>query len=194
MTLQTIRHQNLIPEAFLQTAPTHAVSQNSITSYFNPALANQVVYRIPEHAKESLTISLLKGKFAHSVLIYVRTNFAADSLAEKMNRAGITAESVHGNKSQRTKTRTLENFRNRSTNVMVATESATSVVVLEADMIINYDLPLSADTYGKRIARHLGDGKIKTFISFFDGNEQSRFSNINRAFPGEVQLIEHCAA
>lgn len=168
----------------------NVLSENSTITQTSPTL-NQLVYLIDELKKDSLTISLLEAKLANSVLIYVRTNSAADSLAEKLNRAGIIAESVHGNKSQRTKIRTLANFRNQSTNVVVATESATSVIILEADMVINYDLPLSAETYGKRLARHTADITMKTFISLCDVQEQSRLVNINRAFPGEIQLIGH---
>lgn len=193
MTLQTIRHQNLTPASLANTQGDDVLTQHSSISKTNPAL-KQLVYLIPELEKDSLTIGLLEGKLKDSVLIYVRTNFAADSLAEKLNRAGIIAESVHGNKSQRTKVRTLANFQNRSTNVVVATESATSVIVLEADMIINYDLPLSAETYGKRLARHTTDMTMKTFISLCDSNEQSRLANLNREFPGEIELIGHSIA
>lgn len=189
MTLQTIRHQNLIPAPLSRLDKNTVVSEDIQLGHTSTAL-KQLVYSIDEHHKDLLTANLLKDNLAMSVLIYVRTNSAADSLAEKLNRGGMIAESVHGNKSERTKTRTLTNFRNRSTHIVVATESATSEIILEAEMIINYDLPLSAETYGKRIARH-SDKIIKMFISLCDVREQARLENINRAFPGQLQLMEH---
>ena len=89
MTLQTIRHQNLIPASLLKPDEHAVLSENSTISQTSPAL-KQLVYLIDELKKDSLAISLLHGKLANSILIYVRTNSAADSLAENVN----VAESV----------------------------------------------------------------------------------------------------
>lgn len=156
------------------------------------SVLQQFVCIAAEPSKASITIRLLADVQLTNVLIYVRTNFAADNLAETLNRAGVVAESIHDNKSQRTKTRTLANFKTKLTNVLVATESAAALIDMEVSTILNYDLPLSADTYTKRIATHRKSGAMNVVFSFCNSSEQSRLANIQRAVPGEIMLLDQC--
>ena len=151
----------------------------------------QFMCEISEQSKNALAVLILANGEKTNSLIYVKTNSAADLLADKLNRAGVVAESIHENKSQRTKTRTLGNFRNGSTNVLVATESAASVVDAEVLTIINYDLPLSAETYRDRISFHNESGVLQEVFSFCDKSENDRLINIHRAFPGKIEMLQH---
>lgn len=191
MTIQSIRHETLLAPPLMKDAVLNVLPEfhkNTKTT-----VLQQFVCIVAEQSKASITIKLLADVQLTNVLIYVRTNFAADNLAETLNRAGVVAESIHDNKSQRTKTRTLANFIKKSTNVLVATESAAAIIGMEVSTIVNYDLPLSADTYTKRIATHRAPGPMNVVFSFCNTSEQSRLVNIQRAVPGEITLLDQCS-
>jgi ATP-dependent RNA helicase RhlE len=154
------------------------------------------VYLISEQQKAALVVNILTTEQFINTIVYVRTNFAADQLAEQLNRAGITAESIHDNKSERTKARSITHFRNKSTSVLVITESAaSSISIMEVTAIINYDLPVSAETYTKRLNHHRNAAGLSTkTFSFCDKSEQGHLSNINRVLLGDIEVVEHCFA
>lgn len=153
----------------------------------------EFVYFISQHAKEALVIDILMREVVSNGIVYVRTNFVADQLAAALNRSGITAESVHDNKSRRTRVKSFGNFRNNSTRVLVATDSAASAMdATKVSLIINYDLPVSAETYTKRLVQHrsLTGNYIKT-LSFCDESETGNLKNINRVLDKEIGIVEH---
>jgi ATP-dependent RNA helicase RhlE len=153
----------------------------------------EFVYFISNHEKEALVTDILNREEICNGIVYVRTNFAADQLAAALNRAGITAESFHHNKSRRTREKSFSNFQNNSTRVLVATESAASTIdATNVALIINYDLPVSAETYTKRLVQHrsLPGNYTKTF-SLCDKSETGNLKNINRAMDKEIDVIEH---
>ena len=153
----------------------------------------EFVYFTSEHAKEALVTDILRREVIGNGIVYVRTNFAADQLAAALNRAGITAESFHGNKSKRTKVKSLSNFQNNSTRVLVATESAASTIdATEVSLIINYDLPVSAETYTQRLVQHRSlIGNYTKMLSLCDESETGNLKNINRVLDKEIDVIEH---
>ncbi|HET6543416.1 MAG TPA: helicase-related protein [Chryseolinea sp.] len=156
----------------------------------------EFVYFISQHAKEALVIDILTREVICNGIVYVRTNFAADQLAAALNRSGITAESVHDNKSRRTRVKSFSNFQNNSTRVLVATESAASTMdATEVSLIINYDLPVSAETYTKRLIQHRSPaGNYTKTLSFCDESETGNLKNINRVLDKEIDVIEHSFA
>src|SRR5688572_7382337 len=153
----------------------------------------EFVYFTSEHAKEALITDILRREVICNGIVYVRTNFAADQLAAVLNRAGITAESFHDNKSRRTKVKSLSNFQNNSTRVLVATESAASTIdATEVSLIINYDLPVSAETYTQRLVQHRSlIGNYTKALSLCDESETGNLRNINRVLGKEIDVIEH---
>ena len=154
---------------------------------------SEFVYFIAQHAKEALVTDILRREVICNGIVYVRTNFAADHLATALNRSGITAESFHNNKSRRTRVKSFSNFQNNSTRVLVATESAASTLdATEVSLIINYDLPVSAETYTKRLLQHRSlTGNYTKTLSLCDESEKGNLKNINRVLDKEIDVIEH---
>ena len=154
---------------------------------------SEFVYFISQHAKEALVTDILRREVICNGIVYVRTNFAADQLATALNRSGITAESFHNNKSRRTRVKSFSNFQNNSTRVLVATESAASTMdATEVSLIINYDLPVSAETYTKRLVQHRSlTGNYTKTLSLCDESETGNLKNINRVLDKEIDVIEH---
>lgn len=171
----------------LSDSPLNAVFNEHRPEY------TEFVYFISQHAKEALVIDILRREVISNGIVYVRTNFVADQLAAALNRSGITAESVHDNKSRRTRVKSFSNFRDNSTRVLVATDSAASAMdATKVSLIINYDLPVSAETYTKRVVQHrnLAGNYVKT-LSFCDESETGNLKNINRVLDKEIDIIEH---
>jgi ATP-dependent RNA helicase RhlE len=193
MSLQVICNENTSP--FLK--PTDMANKQAkeipgLNSY-SPGSVQQFVYHIPNSLKTALALNLLANRQISNAIVYVKTNFAADELADKLNRAGVSSESFHDNKSQRTKLKNLSNFRDASTSVLVVTDSAASAItVTNVTTVINFDIPVSADTYVRRINYHntIVDISLKIF-SFCDSTEKGHLDNINRATLGEIQVLEH---
>lgn len=146
------------------------------------------VYLTPTTNKQALLVELLKCEPESKAIVYVRTNFASDSLAEHLNRAGITTESIHENKSARTRIKSLANFRSNLTRILVVTESsASSLNIADVSLFVNYDLPLSADTFTQRVTLH--PSTVKT-LSLGDFSERGRVQNINRVLSNKMTQIE----
>ena len=194
MTVESFNDQN--PFSLLNLEPNENVLPARADTSFEFSVktaknSRQSVYLIQESSKEALLVDLLRSEKLYRVIIYVKTNSSADQLAERLNRSGITAESVHDNKSSRTRDRSFSNFRTNATDVLVVTESAHfAFSTIEVAAIINYDLPVSAETYVERLTRHPDHlGVIAKVLSFCDRSEEGRLTNIKRVLKEDLEVI-----
>jgi len=100
-------------------------------------------------------------------LIFCRTKHGANKLSKKLNSMGLDSDAIHGNKSQSARQSALNKFKNRETQVLVATDiAARGIDVKEMSMVINYDLPEDPETYVHRIGRTARAEADGTAISF----------------------------
>src|SRR3569833_1729703 len=107
-----------------------------------------------------------------TVLVFTRTNHGADKAVKDLVKVGITAEAIHGNKSQNARQRALSNFKNRTTRVLIATDIATrGIDIDELTHVINYELPNIPETYVHRIGRTGRAGASGIAMSFCDAEE-----------------------
>ncbi|HUF30676.1 MAG TPA: DEAD/DEAH box helicase [Gemmatimonadaceae bacterium] len=128
------------------------------------------VYPVPKSRKTSLLLHLLENEAAlDSVLIFTRTKHGADKLLGELRRAGIEAETMHGDRSQSERTRALENFKSGATRVLVATDIAQrGLDIFGISHVVNYDVPTQAEDYVHRIGRTgraAATGDAFTFMS-----------------------------
>lgn len=127
----------------------------------------QSVYFVEKNEKKDLLLYLLKDKSIESVLIFTRTKYGADKLAKILNKNSVVAEAIHGNKSQNARQRALNNFKDRSTRVLIATDiAARGIDVNLLSHVINYELPNISETYVHRIGRTGRAGHDGVAISF----------------------------
>ncbi len=107
-------------------------------------------------------------------LIFCRTKYGANKLAKRLTRIGLEAEAIHGNKSQSARQNALNRFKNRQTQILVATDiAARGIDVKDMSLVVNYDLPEEAETYVHRIgrtARAEADGEAISFCTADDAN------------------------
>ncbi|SDC52939.1 ATP-dependent RNA helicase RhlE [Algoriphagus faecimaris] len=114
---------------------------------------------------------VLEGLFQNpdleKVIIFTETKRLADRLSKKLNQAGINSGLIHGNKSQNFRNRTIEEFKKGLTRVLVATDvAARGIDVADVTHVINYQLPMSMDSYIHRIGRTGRAGKTGRAITF----------------------------
>jgi ATP-dependent RNA helicase RhlE len=114
----------------------------------------QALYYVEKNDKRALLAHILKDKEIKTALVFTRTKHGADKVVKDLIRVGITAEAIHGNKSQNARQRALTNFKNRTTRVLIATDiAARGIDIDELTHVINYELPNIPETYVHRIGR-----------------------------------------
>ncbi|MFM9909873.1 MAG: DEAD/DEAH box helicase [Chitinophagaceae bacterium] len=156
-------------------------------------LIEQSVYFTERQHKLPLLIHLLQDKGIETVLVFMQMKHAADKLTKSLNHAGIRAEAIHGNKSQNARQSALENFKNRRTRVLVATDiAARGIDIDELTHVVNYELPNVPETYVHRIGRTGRAGASGKAVSFCDYDERPLLSDIQKLIGKSIPVItEH---
>ena len=150
----------------------------------------QYLYHVEKKEKKELLIRLLKEEEQDSVLVFSRTKYGADKIARSLKSAGIGSEAIHGNKSQNTRQRTLSNFKERKTRVLVATDiAARGIDVDNLELVINYDLPDVPETYIHRIGRTGRAGNEGTALSFCSKDEKTMLRDIERLSGRKIPVV-----
>jgi ATP-dependent RNA helicase RhlE len=117
-------------------------------------LISQVAYPVHKDRKRELLAQLVKTQDWRQVLVFTRTKHGANRLAQQLERDGIEADAIHGNKSQGARTRTLKRFKDNELRVLVATDiAARGLDIEDLPHVVNYDLPHVAEDYVHRIGR-----------------------------------------
>ncbi len=141
----------------------------------------QRVIHTDKSAKQALLAELLKSEQIDRVLVFTRTKHGADKVVRGLQKAGFTAEAIHGNKSQNQRERVLAAFRDGSMRTLVATDiAARGIDVDGVSHVFNYDLPNVPESYVHRIGRTARAGADGTAISFCDHEERAYLRDIER--------------
>src|SRR3990172_9068881 len=115
---------------------------------------SHALYPVPPHLKSQLLLALLKKTDTNSVLIFARTKYRAQKVAQQIERAGHQVTSLHGDPSQGQRQSALKGFKDGTHQIMVATDIAARGLDVESiSHVINYDMPDTADAYIHRIGR-----------------------------------------
>jgi ATP-dependent RNA helicase RhlE len=134
----------------------------------------QSVYFVEKTNKQALLTDVLQDDAIESVLVFTRTKHGADKVAKALNRSGIKAEAIHGNKSQNARQGALNNFKRRTTRVLVATDiAARGIDVDDLAYVINFEIPNIPETYVHRIGRTGRAGAQGKALSFCDSEERA---------------------
>jgi ATP-dependent RNA helicase RhlE len=122
------------------------------------------------------------------VLVFVDTKFACSRLAHFLERHGISADSIHGDKSQQARTETLENFKSGKVRVLVATDvAARGLDIEDLPSVINFELPHTAEDYVHRIGRTGRAGKSGKAVSLVSSEERHRLADIQKLIKLEIK-------
>jgi superfamily II DNA/RNA helicase len=141
----------------------------------------QRIIHTDKPAKQTLLIEVLKTETTDRVLVFTRTKHGADKVVRGLQKAGFTAEAIHGNKSQNQRERVLADFRSGKLRTLVATDiAARGIDVDGVSHVVNYDLPNVPESYVHRIGRTARAGADGIAISFCDHEERAYLRDIER--------------
>lgn len=146
-----------------------------------PDLIDQSVYPVNHENKRALISYLIGFENWHQVLIFTKTKYGANRLAQQLETDGISATAIHGNKTQGARTRALAEFKRGSVQVLVATDiAARGLDIDQLSHVVNFDLPRSPEDYVHRIGRTGRAGKDGKAISLVSSDEMGALKNIER--------------
>ncbi|SMO81272.1 DEAD/DEAH box helicase [Solitalea koreensis] len=150
----------------------------------------QELYYVEKGNKRSLLNHILKDEKIRMALVFTRTKHGADRVAKELNKAGVTAEAIHGNKSQNARQRALTNFKSKETRVLVATDiAARGIDVDELTHVINFEMPNIPETYVHRIGRTGRAGASGIALSFCDEEEMEYLKDIHKLIAKTIPVI-----
>jgi ATP-dependent RNA helicase RhlE len=141
----------------------------------------QRVIEVDAGRRTMLLRHLLQEHGWSRVLVFVATKHGADHVAVKLQRAGLSAAALHGDLSQGTRTRILDEFKDQQLQILVATDlAARGIDIPELAAVVNYDLPRSPAEYLHRIGRTGRAGHSGVALSFINGTTAPHFDLIER--------------
>ena len=152
----------------------------------------QSLYYVEKGNKKLLLPWLIKNLQPPVVnaLVFSRTKHGADKIAKDLNKQGIPAAAIHGNKSQSARVAALEGFKAGKTKVLVATDiAARGIDISELSHVFNYDLPEVPETYVHRIGRTARAGADGTAVSFCAPEEKEYLAGIEKLNRRQIPVI-----
>jgi ATP-dependent RNA helicase RhlE len=151
----------------------------------------QEIYFVEKNEKRSLLLHLLKNKSMETALVFTRTKHGADKVVKDLVRAGVSAEAIHGNKSQNARQRALSNFKSKQTRVLVATDiAARGIDIDKLTHVINFEVPNVPETYVHRIGRTGRAGESGVAFSFCDTEEKDFLRDIQKLIGKSIPVME----
>jgi ATP-dependent RNA helicase RhlE len=144
-------------------------------------LVTHVVHPVARERKRELLVHLVKSRGMKQVLVFVATRIGANRLAYQLNREGVHATAIHGDRTQVERMQALEDFKAGRVGVLVATDvAARGLDIEDLPHVLNFDLPNSPEDYVHRIGRTGRAGTAGTAISLVSPAEHERLAEIEK--------------
>ena len=193
------RRQTLLFSATMP-APIRALAETMLKNPVSVSVApvsatadriEQQLYFVDKGNKRELLADLVKGQRLERTLVFSRTKHGANRVAQYLEKRGVAAAAIHGNKSQGARTRALDGFKQGSVRVLVATDiAARGIDVDGVSHVINFDLPNVPETYVHRIGRTARAGASGIALSFCDIEERPYLVDIERLIGRHLDRVE----
>ncbi len=143
---------------------------------------------VDQPQKIKLLVKLIKQHNWQQVLVFSRTKHGANRIAQRLERKGINAAAIHGDKSQGARTRALAGFKDKSLQVLVATDiAARGLDIEQLPQVINFDLPQVAEDYVHRIGRTGRAGAEGKAVSFVHADEYKNLNDIEQLIQQHIE-------
>jgi len=150
----------------------------------------QAVYPVPQELKSALLLELLNRNVLKEVLVFTRTKHRANRLFQQLEKAGIVADRIHGNRSQPQRTAALAGFKKGSIRVLVATDIAQRGIDVEAlGHVVNFDVPAVAEDYIHRVGRTGRAEATGEAFTFVAPDEENELRAIERAISKRLPRV-----
>ena len=146
--------------------------------------------RLVERSDKAQTLhKILSKDNVGQAIVFTRTKHGANGLAKKLDRLGVTATAIHGNKSQGARQRSLKAFRDYKIQVLVATDVAARGIDIDGvTHVINYDMPVEPESYVHRVGRTGRAGAEGVAISFCTADEVGELRAIERLIDQDLKI------
>jgi ATP-dependent RNA helicase RhlE len=153
-------------------------------------LVSQVVYPVDNEHKRKLLSFLISSQNWKQVLVFTRTKHGANRLSKQLTLDGITAEAIHGNKSQSARTKALHDFKKGSLRVLVATDiAARGLDIDQLPHVVNFELPNVPEDYVHRIGRTGRAGNEGCAYSLVCIDEHKLLADIERLLKRKIPSV-----
>jgi ATP-dependent RNA helicase RhlE len=147
----------------------------------------QSVYPVDQSQKTALLSKLVRDNGWEQVLVFTRTKHGANRLTQKLEKDGITAAAIHGNKSQGARTRALAEFKQGEVRVLVATDiAARGLDIKQLPQVVNFELPNVPEDYVHRIGRTGRAGESGHALSLVSADEGKMLAGIERLIKKQI--------
>jgi ATP-dependent RNA helicase RhlE len=181
------REAQELADQLLKNPETVAVVPPSTTA----EKVDQEVFFVEKADKRALLVEVLRDPAMTRVLVFSRTKHGANRIAEHLSKARVTAEAIHGNKSQNARERALAGFKTGRLRVLVATDiAARGIDVDNVTHVVNFDVPEVPETYVHRIGRTARAGASGMALTFCDSEERPDLRNIEKLTRQAIPLVE----
>jgi ATP-dependent RNA helicase RhlE len=160
---------------------THPVTVETARRNTAAETVKQAVLLVEHDKKFKALANLLRTRKASQVLVFTRTKLSTAQLARMLGREGISADAIHGDKSQVERIKALDAFKQGKITVLVATDvAARGLDIDQLPLVINYELPPHAEDYVHRIGRTGRAGASGEAISLVDAEDEKRLKDIEQ--------------
>jgi len=154
-----------------------------------PTVTHQV-HAVPDGRKGALLVHVLKQPPVGQALVFCKTKRGSNRVGEALERAGVRAAVIHGNKSQGARNRALGDFKAGRVAVLVATDlAARGLDILQLPLVVNYDLPLVAEDYVHRVGRTGRAGLTGRAVSLVSPADGGLLRDIQRMLPAPLEQV-----
>ncbi|MFN8998236.1 MAG: DEAD/DEAH box helicase, partial [Betaproteobacteria bacterium] len=153
-------------------------------------LVAQKVHPVDPARKRELLCQLVREGDWQQVLVFTRTKHGANRLAMQLSKQGITADAIHGNRSQPQRLRALKNFKDGVIRVLVATDiAARGIDIEELPHVVNYDLPRVPEDYVHRIGRTGRAGSAGEAVSLVTPEDEPLLADIEKLLQKNIERV-----
>lgn len=151
----------------------------------------QKVYLVEKEDKRKLLKHVLETQKLQNVLIFTRTKHGADKVVEFLKQEGYKADAIHGDKSQSTRLKILDDFKNKNIDLLVATDVASrGIDIQQLPFVINFDIPNIPESYVHRIGRTGRAGEEGVALSFVGKDEKNYWHDIEKLIRLHVKVVK----
>jgi len=164
-----------LSSSYMRNPVTIEVAQRNSTA----TNVRQIVFEVPEGDKHAAVVQLIRERGLKQVIIFCNSKIGAGRLSRLIERDGIVASAIHGDKSQNERMQALEAFKKGEIVALVATDvAARGIDISDLPAVINFDLPFSAEDYVHRIGRTGRAGASGDALSLCSPNERKQLADI----------------
>ncbi len=175
-----------LSEAFLHNPTLIEVARSNATA----ENVTQKVYLVEQANKHAQLTDILRGSDASQVIVFTKTKLTASRLAKQLQREGLLADAIHGDKSQKERMEALDAFKQGKVAVLIATDvAARGLDIDQLPMVINYEIPSAPEDYVHRIGRTGRAGASGTAISLVSPEEEKYLAEIEKLIKRQIDKL-----